>query len=56
MTTGPDGTLYIVDMYRGIIQEETWMQRGSYLYGVVKDYGLDRNFGRGRIWRLRHED
>ena len=49
----PVGTLYIVDMYRGIIQEGTWMQRDSYLYGVAKDCGLDRNVGRGRIWRLR---
>ena len=32
------------------------MQPDSYLYGVVREYGLDRNFGRGRIWRLRHED
>ena len=56
MVTAPDGTLYIVDMYRGIIQEGTWMQPDSYLYGVVQQYGLDRNFGRGRIWRVRHED
>lgn len=56
LETGPDGTLYIVDMYRGMIQEGTWMEKGSYLYGVVKEYGLDKNFGRGRIWRLRHED
>ena len=45
----PDGSLYIVDMYRGIIQEGTWMQPDSYLYGVVGEYGLARNFGRGRI-------
>ena len=49
MRTGPDGSLYIVDMYRGIIQEGTWMQPDSYLYGVVGEYGLARNFGRGRI-------
>ena len=56
LETGPDGTLYIADMYRGIIQEGTWMEPDSYLYGVVKEYGLDRNFARGRIWRLRHRD
>ena len=27
MVTGPDGCLYIVDMYRGIIQEGAWTAR-----------------------------
>ena len=31
MITAPDGTLYVVDMYRGIIQEGTWVEEGSYL-------------------------
>lgn len=56
MNTAPDGSLLIVDMYRGIIQEGNWVRPGSYLRGVVQEYGLDRNFGRGRIWRLVHED
>ena len=56
MNTAPDGTLYIVDMYRGIIQESTWVGKGSYLRKVVKRYGLQKNIGRGRIWRLVHED
>lgn len=56
LETGPDGTLYIADMYRGIVQEKTWMEPDSYLYGIVKEYGLDRAFGLGRIWRLRHRD
>ncbi|HEX5052856.1 MAG TPA: discoidin domain-containing protein [Planctomycetota bacterium] len=55
MYTAPDGTLYIVDMYRGIIQDGNWVQRGSYLRGVVQEYGLDRNIGRGRIYRLVHD-
>ncbi|MCA8966775.1 MAG: protein containing Coagulation factor 5/8 type, partial [Planctomycetes bacterium] len=55
MYTAPDGTLYIVDMYRGIIQEGNWVQKGSYLRGVVQQYGLDRNIGRGRIYRLVHD-
>ena len=54
--TAPDGTLYIVDMYRGIIQEGNWVRRGSYLRGVVQEYALDKNIGRGRIYRLVHED
>lgn len=56
MANAPDGTLYIVDMYRGIIQEGNWVGEGSYLREVVKKYELDKNFGRGRIWRLVHED
>ncbi len=54
--TGPDGTLYIVDMYRGIIQQGNWTQPGSYLRGVVDDYGFAKNIQRGRIYRLVHDD
>jgi mono/diheme cytochrome c family protein len=54
-TTGPDGCLYVVDMYRGIIQEGQWVGEGSYLRGVVKEKGYDKFFGRGRIYRIRHE-
>ena len=54
-STGPDGCLYIVDMYRGIIQEGNWVRPGSYLRGVVENYGLDKNIGRGRIYRVVHE-
>ena len=52
--TGPDGCLYLVDMYRGIIQEGNWVRRGSYLRGIVKKYELERNTGRGRIYRVEH--
>jgi mono/diheme cytochrome c family protein len=55
MTTGPDGCLYIVDMYRGIIQEGNWTQPGSYLRPVILKYGLENNTGGGRIWRLVHD-
>ncbi|MEC9348641.1 MAG: discoidin domain-containing protein [Planctomycetota bacterium] len=53
--TGPDGCLYILDMYRGIIQEGNWVRRGSYLRGVVSAYGLDKNIGKGRIYRVVHD-
>ena len=56
MVTAPDGTVYIVDMYRGIIQEGNWVRPGSYLRTKVQQYGFDKNFGRGRIWRLVHDD
>lgn len=52
--TGPDGCLYIVDMYRGIIQEGNWVRGGSYLRGVVQEYELDKNIGRGRVYRVDH--
>ena len=52
--TGPDGCLYLVDMYRGIIQEGNWVRHGSYLRGIVKEYELERNIGRGRIYRVEH--
>jgi glucose/arabinose dehydrogenase/mono/diheme cytochrome c family protein len=56
LVTAPDGTLYIVDMYRGIIQEGNWVRPGTYLRKVVQEHQLDKNFGRGRIWRLVHKD
>src|SRR5262249_5953713 len=56
MQTGPDGCLYITDMYRGIIQEGNWVREGSYLRRIVKQYSLQNNFGHGRIWRLTHKD
>ena len=56
IANGPDGCLYIVDMYRGIIQEGAWVREGSYLRKVVKQFNLDKNAGRGRIWRLVHKD
>ncbi|MEX2594277.1 MAG: c-type cytochrome [Anditalea sp.] len=54
--TGPDGCLYIVDMYRGIIQESTWAQPGSFLFSQIMGKGLDKNVKNGRIYRLVHED
>jgi len=53
--TGPDGCLYIVDMYRGIIQESTWAQPGSFLYDQIMSKGLNKNIKNGRIYRLVYE-
>ncbi len=55
MNTAPDGTLYLIDMYRGIIQEGAWVREGSYLRKVVKQHGMDKIAGNGRIWRLTHQ-
>ncbi|WP_220763810.1 c-type cytochrome [Flavobacterium sp. UMI-01] len=52
MATGPDGCLYIVDMYRGIIQESNWTREGSYLRPKILNKGLEKNVGRGRIYRV----
>ncbi|MBI3881818.1 MAG: discoidin domain-containing protein [Verrucomicrobia bacterium] len=56
MNTAPDGTLYLVDMYRGIIQEGNWTKEGSYLRKAIKQHSLDKNIAHGRIWRLTHKD
>ena len=55
MVTAPDGTLYLVDMYRGIIQQANWTQKGSYLREQIEAHDLQKEIGRGRIYRLRHE-
>ena len=55
MTTAPDGTLYITDMYHGIIQEGQWAQKGTYLRTKIEQYQLDKVIGLGRIWRITHE-
>lgn len=48
--TGPDGALYVVDMYRGILQHRIFMT--SFLRKQVEDRGLDRPIGMGRIYRI----
>jgi mono/diheme cytochrome c family protein len=50
--TGPDGCLYIVDMNHGIIQESNWTKPGTYLRKQIESKKLDKNIGRGRIYRL----
>ncbi|MEO8482382.1 MAG: c-type cytochrome [Acidobacteriota bacterium] len=55
MTTAPDGTMYITDMYRGIIQESQWSGPGTYLRQRINQYDLDKVVRHGRIWRLSYE-
>jgi glucose/arabinose dehydrogenase len=52
MTTGPDGTIYIADMYRGIIEGAEWAKEGTCLRAKIKQYELDKVVGHGRVWRL----
>ena len=54
VATGPDGYLYIVDMYRGIIQHKTYLT--SFLRKQIIERDLDDPVGLGRIYRLVHED
>ena len=55
ITTAPDGSLYIADMYHGIIQESNWTRPGSYLRRKIDQYQLDKVIAHGRIWRLRFD-
>ncbi len=50
--TAPDGSLMVLDMYRGIIQEGNWTKKGSYLRGVIDQYGFDKVIGLGRLYRI----
>ena len=52
---GPDGAIYIADLYHGIIQEAQWTPRGSYLRAKIEQYQLDKITDYGRIWRLRFD-
>lgn len=54
--TAPDGRMLLVDMHRGIIQQGNWTRKGSYLRGIIEKWGLDKNIGKGRIYRLVHKD
>jgi mono/diheme cytochrome c family protein/glucose/arabinose dehydrogenase len=54
-TTAPDGTIYIADMYRGIIEGAPWAKEGTYLRKKIDQYQLHKILGRGRIWRLTYD-
>lgn len=53
LSNGPDGCLYVADMYRGIVQHGAFMT--AYLRKQTLDRGLDRPIGLGRIYRIVHE-
>lgn len=50
---GPDGSLYLVDMYRGILQHRIYLT--SYLRQQIQDRELAAPTGLGRIYRVYHE-
>jgi mono/diheme cytochrome c family protein len=55
ISNAPDGTVYIADMYHGIIQERQWSGPGTYLRAKIEQYQLDKVAAHGRIWRLRYD-
>jgi mono/diheme cytochrome c family protein len=51
---GPDGALYIVDMYRGIIQHKTYLT--PYLKNEIKKRELSEPLNCGRIYKVVPKD
>ncbi|MGI8965736.1 MAG: PVC-type heme-binding CxxCH protein, partial [Limisphaerales bacterium] len=50
LNNGPDGALYIVDMYHGILQHRIFLT--SYLRAQSEARGLEKPIGLGRIYRV----
>jgi mono/diheme cytochrome c family protein/glucose/arabinose dehydrogenase len=48
--TGPDGALYLLDMYRGIIQHKTYLT--DYLKNEIRERHLAKPLSCGRIYRI----
>lgn len=48
--TGPDGALWVVDMYRGVIQHKSFLSKT--LRKHIRERKLDAPIGMGRIWRI----
>ncbi len=53
LSSAPDGTLYIVDTYHGIIQHKGFIT--EYLRDQIVERKLDQPQGHGRIWRVVHD-
>ena len=51
--SGPDGTLYVIDMYRGVIQDGQYWT--DYLRDYIRTNKLELPVNLGRIWRVVHE-
>ena len=54
LSSAPDGTLYVVDMYRGIIQHKGYIT--EYLRDQILSRKLEQPQGHGRIYRVVHDD
>ena len=53
-SSGPDGYLYVVDMYRGILQHKEFVT--TFLRKQILERGLDQPTGLGRIYRVVPDD
>ncbi len=53
LSSAPDGTLYVVDIYRGVIQHRGYVT--EYLRDHVIANKLEQPVARGRIYRVVHE-
>lgn len=49
----PDGTFYVIDMYRGVVQDIAYQT--DYLKDYIKTRKLELPVGLGRIYRVTHE-
>lgn len=54
IANGPDGALYVVDLYRGILQHRVFLT--SFLRKQAEQRGLDGPAGLGRIYRIVADD
>jgi mono/diheme cytochrome c family protein/glucose/arabinose dehydrogenase len=55
VSTAPDGSLFVIDMYTGIIQDAQFVGPDSYLRRKIDQYALDKQHNWGRIWRVSHD-
>ncbi len=53
LSPGPDGTLYVLDLYRGIIQHRDYVT--EYLRDQILSRGLVQPTGFGRLYRIVHD-
>ena len=53
LATGPDGCMYVVDLYRGILQHKVYVT--TFLRKQIIERKLDEPLGLGRVYRIVHE-
>jgi mono/diheme cytochrome c family protein len=53
LSSASDGTLYVVDLYHGIIQHKAFIT--EYLRDQILSRSLDKDIHYGRIWRIGHD-
>ncbi|MDG2308686.1 MAG: c-type cytochrome [Candidatus Binatia bacterium] len=51
---GPDGAIWVIDMYRGVIQHAEFVS--DYLREYIQNHELEEPGATGRLWRIVKED